>query len=136
MNEDILQQLSDFMENPQNSWMVDIFSYVSPNTKFLIIDAISDAVENRNIPIEDIANQVFLQVGRQVGMIRWLIMTEEEIKKLKEQVKDLNDRIEKMEGLIKYLTLSTPSNYSTISFPPDYSKKAYSNKGGLKHEMR
>lgn len=70
MNEDILQQLSDFMENPQNSWMVDIFSYVSPDTKFLIIDAISDAVENRNIPIEDIANQVFLQVGRQVGMIR------------------------------------------------------------------
>lgn len=70
MNEDILQQLSDFMENPQNSWMVDIFSYVSPNTKFLIIDAISDAVENRNIPLEDITNQVFLQVGRQVGMIR------------------------------------------------------------------
>lgn len=69
-------------------------------------------------------------------MIEEEISNKEEIKKLKEQVKDLNDRIEKMEGLIKYLTLSTPSNYSTISFSPDYSKKAYSKKGGLKHEMR
>lgn len=60
----------------------------------------------------------------------------EEIRRLKKQVKDLNDRVEKMEGLIKYLTLSAPFNHRSISFPPDYSKKAYSKRGGSKYEMR